>query len=125
MTWCHCFCEAVAHGKHSICVRHYTELVLLSVYFVFSPIRTGFVRRHAMHQTVITACSTTAGHKAMPTGRNRIPAMPRMITAPRLYSSIALANPLAAALVACASQQVTPTAKPPPRPCAPVSLRGR
>jgi hypothetical protein len=38
----------------------------------------------------------TVCHKATPTGCDPIPAAPRMTTAPRLYSTIALTNPLAA-----------------------------
>ncbi len=69
-------------------------------------------RRHATHQTVIAAWTTTAGHKAMPTGCDRMPAAPRMTTAPRLYSTIAVTNPLAAQLCTSyrASQQATPSA---------------
>ena len=82
----------------------------------------GLRRRHATHQTVIAAWSTTAGHQATPIGCDRMPATPRMTTAPRLYSTIALLTPRAAQLSASdrASQQATPSAN----SAAPASGRG-
>jgi hypothetical protein len=74
--------------------------------------------RLTMHQTVMAACSTTAGHKATPTVCDQMPAAPRMTTAPRLYSTIAATNPLAAGLCVSprASQQATPSGSNPPPP---------
>ncbi len=64
-----------------------------------------------MHQTVMAACSTTAGHKATPTRCDPMPAAARINAKPKLYSTIAATNPLAARLCVSprASQQATPS----------------
>ena len=91
-------------GFHCSCSFRFRLVVWL--------IDVGFLRSCVAHQTVMAAWRTTAGHNAMPTGCDRMPATPRMTTAPRLYRTIALTNPLAAQLCAsyCASQQPTPSA---------------
>jgi len=44
----------------------------------------GVLKRFRAHQPVIAAWSTTVGHNATPTDSDRIPAFPRMTTAPTL-----------------------------------------
>ncbi len=59
----------------------------------------------------MAACSATAGHSRTPIVCDRMPKAARIRTAPMLYSSIVVTNPLAARLCVSprASQQATPS----------------